>query len=309
MKKRVVVALGGNAILQPKQAGTAALQFENVLNTCRQLSHLINEGYQLVITHGNGPQVGNILLQNEAAKDKIPPMPLDICGAQTQGFIGYMIQQVMKNLLPQQAVGTILTQVLVDRTDSAFANPTKPIGPFYGQEEAAALSAEKGYTMVEDSGRGWRRVVPSPDPKAIIEKDLILALLAENAIVIAAGGGGIPVVQDGQGQLQGIEAVIDKDLAGARLAGDVGADILLILTDVEGVAINWGTPQQKFLGRLSPSEARELAAQGQFRAGSMGPKVEAALRFVEQGGEMSVIASLKQATAALAGAAGTIISK
>lgn len=308
MSKRVVVALGGNAILQPKQEGTAEVQFANVIDTCIQLADLIKAGYQLVITHGNGPQVGNILLQNEEAKDKIPPMPLDICGSQTQGFIGYMIQQAMKNLLPQRHVGTVLTQVLVDAGDSAFQNPTKPIGPFYSKQEAEQLIAQKGYTMVEDSGRGWRRVVPSPDPKAIIEKDLIQALLERDAIVIASGGGGIPVVKDSQGKLRGIEAVIDKDLAGARLGGDVDADILLILTDVEAVAVNWGKPDQRFLHRLSLREARDLAAQGQFKAGSMGPKVEAAIRFVEQGGEQAIIVSLNKAAAALEGHAGTIIS-
>lgn len=308
MSKRVVVALGGNAILQPKQEGTAEVQFANVIDTCIQLADLIKAGYQLVITHGNGPQVGNILLQNEEAKDKIPPMPLDICGSQTQGFIGYMIQQAMKNLLPQRHVGTVLTQVLVDAGDSAFQNPTKPIGPFYSKQEAEQLIAQKGYTMVEDSGRGWRRVVPSPNPKAIIEKDLIQALLERDAIVIASGGGGIPVVKDSQGKLRGIEAVIDKDLAGARLGGDVDADILLILTDVEAVAVNWGKPDQRFLHRLSLQEARELAAQGQFKAGSMGPKVEAAIRFVEQGGEQAIIVSLNKAAAALEGHAGTIIS-
>ena len=308
MSKRIVVALGGNAILQPKQEGTAALQFQNVINTCVQLAGLIEAGHQLVITHGNGPQVGNILLQNEAAKDKIPPLPLDVCGAQTQGFIGYMIQQAMKNLLPRRQVGTILTQVLVGADDPAFQNPTKPIGPLYGKEEADKLVAEKGYTMVEDSGRGWRRVVPSPDPRAIVEKELIQALLDQDAIVIAAGGGGIPVVTDGQGQLRGIEAVIDKDLAGARLAQDVGAQILLILTDVEGVAVNWGQPDQRFLHQLNRQQARELLGQGQFKAGSMGPKVEAALRFIEQGGEQSIIVSLDKAAAALAGQAGTIIT-
>lgn len=308
MSKRVVVALGGNAILQPKQEGTAEVQFANVIDTCIQLADLIKAGYQLVITHGNGPQVGNILLQNEEAKDKIPPMPLDICGSQTQGFIGYMIQQAMKNLLPQRHVGTVLTQVLVDAGDSAFQNPTKPIGPFYSKQEAEQLIAQKGYTMVEDSGRGWRRVVPSPNPKAIIEKDLIQALLERDAIVIASGGGGIPVVKDSQGKLRGIEAVIDKDLAGARLGGDVDADILLILTDVEAVAVNWGKPDQRFLHRLSLREARDLAAQGQFKAGSMGPKVEAAIRFVEQGGEQAIIVSLNKAAAALEGHAGTIIS-
>lgn len=309
MSKRVVVALGGNAILQPKQAGTAEIQFENVRGTCAQLADLINQGYQVVITHGNGPQVGNILLQNEEAKAKVPPMPLDICGSQTQGFIGYMIQQSMMNLLPGRNVGTILTQVLVDPEDPAFHNPTKPIGSFFSQEEADQLRAEKGYTMVEDSGRGWRRVVPSPDPKAIIEKELVLDLLEKDVIVIAAGGGGIPVVKDPDGKLRGVEAVIDKDLAGQRLAMDVQADVLLILTDVEAVAINWGTPEQQYLSRLSIEEAKELMEAGHFKAGSMGPKVKAALRFVEQGGDMAVIASLNNAAAALNGQSGTVFTR
>lgn len=309
MNKRIVVALGGNAILQPKQEGTADVQFTNVINTCKQLATFIKAGHQLVITHGNGPQVGNILLQNEEAKDKVPAMPLDVCGAQTQGFIGYMIQQVMQNLLPRQAVGTIVTQVLVAADDSAFQNPTKPIGPFYSEEEAKQLSEQKGYTMIEDSGRGWRRVVPSPDPIAIVEKDLVQALLAKETVVIASGGGGIPVVRDSRGGLKGIEAVIDKDLAGARLAEDVGADIFLILTDVEAVAVNWGKPEQKFLRQLSLAQGEKLMAQGEFRAGSMGPKVEAALRFIRQGGEKAIIVSLDKAAAALAGDAGTIITK
>jgi carbamate kinase len=309
MSKRVVVALGGNAILQPKQSGTSEIQFENVRNTCAQLADLITDGYQLIITHGNGPQVGNILLQNEEAKAVVPPMPLDICGSQTQGFIGYMIQQSMKNLLPHRNVGTILTQVLVDANDPAFQHPTKPIGSFYTQEEADHLRAEKGYAMVEDSGRGWRRVVPSPDPKSIVEKELILALLEKDVLVIASGGGGVPVVSDTRGKLTGVEAVIDKDLAGQRLAMDVEADALMILTDVEAVAIHWGKPEQKFLGRLTVAEARKLMAEGHFKAGSMGPKVEAAVRFIEMGGEMSVIASLNNAADALAGRAGTVITK
>ena len=292
MNKRVVIALGGNAILQPKQAGTAEIQIENVNNTCRQLAGLIEQGYQLVITHGNGPQVGNVLLQNEEAKAKVPPMPLDICGAQTQGFIGYMIQQGMQNLLPRHNVGTVLTQVLVASDDPSFKNPTKPIGPFYTQAEAQELQRGKGYYLVEDSGRGWRRVAPSPVPIAIIEKELIQFLLERDAVVIAAGGGGIPVTRDAQGRLQGVEAVIDKDLAGQRLAMDIGADVFLILTDVEAVAINWGKPNQEFLHRLTVARGQQLLDQGHFRAGSMGPKVEAAIRFVRGGGGMTVIAPL-----------------
>lgn len=309
MNKRVVIALGGNAILQPKQSGTAAIQLENVRNTCQQLADLTHQGYQLVITHGNGPQVGNILLQNEEAEAKVPPMPLDVCGAQTQGFIGYMIQQAMQNLLPRHNVGTVLTQVLVDADDPAFQNPTKPIGLFYSKDEADQLKGEKGYTMIEDSGRGWRRVVPSPNPKAIIEKELVRFLLEKHTVVIAAGGGGVPVVRDTRGMLHGIEAVIDKDLAGQRLAMDVGADIFLILTDVEAAAVNWGTPDQRFLSRLTVAEAQQFLAQGHFQAGSMGPKMEAAVRFVREGGEMAVIASLTKVAEALLGIGGTIITR
>ncbi len=309
MNKRVVIALGGNAILQPKQAGTAEIQIENVNNTCRQLAGLIEQGYQLVITHGNGPQVGNVLLQNEEAKAKVPPMPLDICGAQTQGFIGYMIQQGMQNLLPRHNVGTVLTQVLVASDDPSFKNPTKPIGPFYTQAEAQELQRGKGYYLVEDSGRGWRRVAPSPVPIAIIEKELIQFLLERDAVVIAAGGGGIPVTRDAQGRLQGVEAVIDKDLAGQRLAMDIGADVFLILTDVEAVAINWGKPNQEFLHRLTVARGQQLLDQGHFRAGSMGPKVEAAIRFVRGGGGMTVIAPLTKVSEALQGQAGTVITR
>lgn len=309
MPKRVVVALGGNAILQPKQQGTAADQLTNVVNTCIQLADLIKQGYQLVVTHGNGPQVGNILLQNEEAKAKVPALPLDFCGAQTQGLIGYMIQQALQNLLPSFSVGTILTQVLVAEDDPSFQQPTKPIGPFYSRDEAEKLENSKGYIMVEDSGRGWRRVVPSPKPIAIVEKDLIRSMLGQGALVIAAGGGGIPVIRDEQGKLRGIEAVIDKDLAGQRLAMDIGAEVFLILTDVEAVAVNWGKPNQEFLHCLQAARARELLGQGHFQAGSMGPKVEAAVGFVEAGGERTIITSLNRVAEALQGNAGTIIRR
>jgi carbamate kinase len=305
MTKRVVVALGGNAILQPKQAGTAENQFRAVQQTCAQLADMIKEGYQVVITHGNGPQVGNILLQNDEAKNIVPPFPLDVCGAQTQGFIGYMIQQSMGNLLPEQPVVSLVTQVQVSADDPGFQNPTKPIGPFYNQDDAEKMQAEKGWAVVEDSGRGWRRVVPSPNPTAIVEKDAIAALIEKGFLVIASGGGGIPVVRTAEGKLQGVEAVIDKDLAGQRLAADVKADVLLILTDVEAVAINFGKPEQQNLGEVTVGQVREYQREGHFKAGSMGPKVEAACRFVEAGGQRALIASLNNASLALAGKSGT----
>ena len=305
MNKRIVVALGGNAIQPPGVPATAENQFAAVRATCQNLAEMIRQGYQVIITHGNGPQVGNILLQNEEARDVVPPMPLDVCGAQTQGFIGYMIQQSMGNILPELTVASIVTQVEVSPLDSAFDRPTKPIGPFYNQPEAEKLQREKDFVMVEDSGRGWRRVVPSPTPLAIVEKEAIATLLAQNMLVIASGGGGIPVVRDSEGKLSGVEAVIDKDLAAEKLAADVDAHILLILTDVDAVAINWGTPQQEFLGELSLQQARSFQRQGHFKAGSMGPKVEAACRFVEHGGETAIIASLSSALPALQGNAGT----
>lgn len=310
---RVVVALGGNAILQPGQKGTAAEQKANVQATAKSIVGLIKEGYEVVITHGNGPQVGNILLQNEEAANVVPPMPMDICGAESQGLIGYMIQQALGNELARAGIKkdvvTVVTQVVVSASDPAFANPTKPVGPFYSEEEAKKLMAERGWTMKEDSGRGWRRVVPSPNPLKIKEKDTILKLVESGTIVIASGGGGIPVIEKESGETEGVEAVIDKDLAGECLARDVKADILLILTDVERVALNYGTPAQKDLVRETLTQMRAYQAEGHFKAGSMGPKVEALLRFIEGGGKRAIIASLAAAEAALRGEAGTEVVK
>lgn len=311
MAERIVVAFGGNAILQPKQKGTAEEQFENVRLACDALVGMVKSGTQLVLTHGNGPQVGNILLQNEAGKDIVPAMPLDVCGSETQGFIGYMIQQSFVNELrrsgmPHQ-VATVVTQVVVGEDDPAFQNPTKPIGPFYTEQQARQIMGEKGFVMKEDAGRGWRRVVPSPDPKEIYEKEVVQTLVSSGVIVIASGGGGIPVVRK-NGGLVGVEAVIDKDLAGQRLALDVKADVLMILTDVPQVAINYGQPDQQFLSAMTVAEARRYQSEKHFKAGSMGPKVEAAVRFVEAGGTRSIVASLAQAEAALKGQAGTTIT-
>ncbi|MCD5408855.1 carbamate kinase [Candidatus Bipolaricaulota bacterium] len=309
-KKTVVVALGGNAILQRGQKGTFEEQLKNVYHTAQQLAEMVLSGeWRIVITHGNGPQVGNILLQQDAAKGVVPPMPMDACGAQSQGLIGYMIQQSLKNILAERGRGdipiaTVVTQVLVDKDDPAFRSPTKPVGPFYSEEEAKRLRVEKGWHVVEDAGRGWRRVVPSPDPKAIVERDAIRILVENRAIVIASGGGGIPVIEE-DGALKGVEAVIDKDLAGERLAEDVKADVFLILTDVDRVKLNYGKPDERPIERMTVEEAKRYMAEGHFAKGSMEPKVRAAVRFVEAGGERAVIASLDQARAALAGQAGT----
>ncbi len=313
-KKTVVVALGGNAIIQPGQEGTFDEQMVNVHVTCKQLAHMVESGgYRVVVTHGNGPQVGNLLLQNEAGKEVAAPMPLFALGAESQGFIGLMIQQNLGNLLAEQGngdipVATIVTQVVVDKDDPAFANPTKPVGPFYSEEEAKALEADKGYNVREDAGRGWRRVVPSPDPIEINEKAAIRQLVEGKAIVIASGGGGIPVIRE-NGKLVGVDAVIDKDLAGERLAVDVGASIFMVLTDVDSVRLNYNTPDEQVLSNITIDEAKKHAEEGHFAKGSMEPKVRAAVRFVEAGGEKAIITSLDQAVAALEGNAGTTITR
>lgn len=306
--KTVVVALGGNAILQPKQKGTIEEQRANVEMSAKSIVKLVQEGYRVVISHGNGPQVGNILLQNAAARDQVPAMPLDVCGAESQGLIGYMIQQSLYNELKRlgidKKVVTLLTQVVVSKDDPAFQNPTKPVGAFYTKEEAEAGMA-KGENWIEDSGRGWRKVVPSPKPQEIVELDLIKTLVDAGAIVIASGGGGIPVVREGD-RLVGVEAVIDKDLASSLLAKELGADILTIATDVTHVAINYGKPDQQNLERLTVAEAKKYLEEGQFGKGSMGPKVQAAINFVEAGGE-AIIGSLANLKEAVKGESGTRI--
>ncbi len=310
MAKTIVVALGGNAILQKGEKGTFEEQYGNVRKTCKHIVKLIEQGYNVVITHGNGPQVGAILLQNEAGKDLVPPMPLDVCGAESQGFIGYMIQQNLDNLLKgKKPVATVVTQVVVDINDPAFNEPSKPVGPFYDEKQAKKLADEKGWVVKEDAGRGWRRVVPSPDPKRIVEASSINALIKAGIVVIASGGGGIPVVEKPDGSLSGVEAVIDKDLAGERLAKEVKADILMILTSVDQVYLNYGKPEQKGISKMTIGEAKKYYEEGHFAKGSMGPKIKAAIRFIENGGKKAIITSPELATDALAGKAGTIITK
>ena len=306
-KKRVVLALGGNAL-----GNTLPEQMAAVKITAKAIADLIEEGCEIVITHGNGPQVGRIVLASEAAKDVAPPMPFDVCGAMSQGYIGYHIQQALKYALNSRnrnyPVVTLATQVVVDRNDPAFQNPTKPIGAFYTEEEARGLEAERGYTMREDAGRGWRRVVPSPMPRRIVEIEAI-RLLWDHAIVVACGGGGIPVVENPDGTLEGVAAVIDKDFAAELLAEAVGADVLLILTEVEKAAIRFGKPDQEDLGHISLAEAARYAAEGQFGVGSMLPKVEAAMKFVRANpGKRAVITSLDKALDALNGKTGTQIT-
>lgn len=310
---KILVALGGNAIQQRGGAGTAAEQFVTVSATCKQLTKILHAGHDLAITHGNGPQVGNILLANEMAKNELPPMPLDVCGAESQGMIGYIMQQCFENELRaagiDRRVATIVTQTVVDPSDPAFGKPTKPIGPFYSAEEAAILRREKGWTIVSDSGRGFRRVVPSPDPTSIVEAETILRLFEEGTIVIAAGGGGIPVVHDSAtGRYRGVEAVIDKDLCAALLANLLRVDQLMLLTDVEGVMLNYGRSDQKLLRMMSAKEGRRYLEEGQFPPGSMGPKVEAALRFVESGGKKSLITSLESIEDSLEERTGTTVT-
>ena len=305
----VVIALGGNAILQRGQRGTTEEQLENIRGTAASIVTIIELGYRVVLTHGNGPQVGNILLQQEEARTIVPPSPLDVCGAQTQGQLGYLIQQSLDNELSHRGlrmpVVTVLTQVLVEAHDPAFRNPTKPIGPFYTEAKARRLIAQKGWAMREDSGRGWRRLVPSPKPLAIWEASIIRKLVEAGAVVISTAGGGIPVVRQADGRLQGVEAVIDKDLAAQILAHEVGADSLLILTDVQQVSLNYRLPDEVKLGRITVSQAKQYQKEGHFKAGSMGPKVEAAVRALEAGARCVIITALDQAVDALAGHTGT----
>jgi carbamate kinase len=312
MKKKVLFALGGNALLRAKEKGTAEEQLAHVEKTCAFFLKIIEEGYSIAITHGNGPQVGNILLQNELSKETIPSMPLDICGAESQGLIGYMIQRQLSNKLKMLSreipVITILSQVLVKADDPAFSHPTKPIGPFYTQEESKKREKELHWSMVEQVGKGYRRVVPSPEPVDIVEGKIIKKLIDEGNIVISCGGGGIPVVLKG-GQLIGVEAVIDKDHTAAVLGKVIHADILMILTDVEKVAIRFGKPDQQNLDHLTLEQARVYMAAGEFSKGSMGPKVEAACNFIKQGGKKAIITSLEKAKEALEGKTGTSFSK
>lgn len=308
---KVVVALGGNALEDKALPPTAESQLRVARRTAEYLAELSYAGYELAVVHGNGPQVGRILLASETAADVTPAMPFDVCGAMSQGYIGYHIQQALTEALRRRGrsipVVTVVTRMVVSPDDPAFAAPSKPIGPFYGEAQAVRLEEEKGYVMREDSGRGWRRVVPSPRPERIVEIETIKRLW-DSTITIACGGGGIPVVEGPEGELSGVAAVIDKDLAASRLAREMEADILLILTEVPAVAIHFGKPDQTDLGEVTADDLEEYAARGEFGAGSMLPKVRAAVEFVRSApGRRAIITSLDLALEALAGKCGTHI--
>jgi carbamate kinase len=311
MNKLAVVAFGGNALLRSEDHGTQEEQIARAKQAARWLAEIVRQGYKLIVVHGNGPQVGNILVQAEEASTKIPPQSLDVCVAQTEGSIGFMLQQAIRNRLESIGIGgevaTILTEVEVDVTDPAFKRPTKPIGPFFTRYRAEALERDLGWTMKEDSGRGWRHVVPSPRPLRILNIGTVARMLDAAAVVIAAGGGGIPVVKGRDGQWRGIEAVIDKDYSSAQLATDLDADLFVILTGVPKVALDFGKPTQRYIDQLTVAEAERHLAEGQFPAGSMGPKIESALQFVKARGKQVLITDVDVLREALQGNGGTTI--
>lgn len=311
-RRTVVVALGGHAISRPGVPDTIANQFKHTREALPPIIEMAREGFRIVITHGNGPQVGNALLRAELARGVAPDLPLGILDADTEGGMGYMIEQSLQNGLHlngiDRKVATIVTQILVDRDDPSVDDPTKFVGRFYTKEEANNLARENGWAVKEDPGRGWRRVVPSPMPLEIINHEVIKILVEKGVIVIAAGGGGIPVFLEDDGRLEGMDAVIDKDRASAILGLEIGADTLQIMTEIDGVYLNYGSRDQKKLGKLSLSEARAYLEQGQFPAGSMGPKIESAIKFIEGGGERVVISSVHEGYLALKGKAGTMIT-
>ena len=306
---KVVIALGGNALQSKDGPATAEAQLEVVKQTCDYIAEIVMRNYEIAIVHGNGPQVGRILLASETAKDITPVMPFDVCGAMSQSYIGYHIQQSLNRSLAKRGRGdipivTLVTQVVVDKDDPGFKNPTKPIGAFYTKEEADRLAAEKGYTMKEDAGRGWRRVVASPKPLEIVEIDSTRRLW-KSTIVVTCGGGGIPVIRTEKGY-EGVPAVIDKDFAAELLAEETDCDILMILTEVEKVAVNFGKPEQKNLDTVTVAEAEQYIKEGHFAPGSMLPKVEAALAFVKKYPERrAIISALDKAVDALEGKTGT----
>ncbi len=307
---KLVIALGGNALLRPEQKGTYEEEVENVKVVSRQILKVVELGHQVVLTHGNGPQVGDIAVQ-QASTTEVPEYPLHVLDAMTQGEIGYLVQRELGNLLRSSGldkpVVSLVTQVLVSEHDPSFANPSKPIGPFYTEAEAGNVQKERGFVMkkVGKGAKSYRRVVASPDPVQIVEAEAIAAMVRSGSVVIAGGGGGIPVVRTQDSQYDGIDAVIDKDLCAEKLAEAVGAEVLLILTNVDSVRLSYGTPAERKLDKVTVKEAKRLLAEGEFPLGSMGPKVAACVRFVEHGGKAGIIAMLDRAADALEGTSGT----
>ena len=310
-RRKAVVALGGNAISREFEEGNIHQQFANTRRSLIGVADLIKNNYLVAITHGNGPQVGAILLQNDLAKDITPPMPLGICVAESEGFIGYMIQQCLSNELKKaninRSVVTLITQVLVDENDTSFKNPTKPIGPYYSDEDVDEIKNE-GFQVKKETD-GWRIVVPSPDPKSIVEGEIINKMLDDDIIVIASGGGGMPVIEKEGWGLDGLEAVIDKDLASERLAEAINAELLLILTNVEKVSLNYKTVNEKTLDNIKLDDLKKYYEEGHFPSGSMGPKILSAIRFLESVGKKVIISDVEKGWEAFIGETGTIITK
>lgn len=308
---KIVVALGGNAISRQEETGDIPDQIKNCHRTAEHLVDLVAAGHKVVVTHGNGPQVGNILRRVEAARTQVYPLSLDICGAHSQGGIGYLLQREINNVFKSRGMDkigyTIITQCLVDAEDPAFKNPTKPVGPFFSRDQMAPM-IKSGWKAIEDAGRGWRRVVPSPMPRAIVEEGVIKQAIEFGDLVICCGGGGIPVVE-ANGRLEGLEGVIDKDHATSLLARNIDADLMIITTGIEKVAINFNTPDQKNLDRVTVAEAEQFLAEGHFPAGSMGPKIQASIDFTAATGKDVIITLPEMTLAALAGTTGTRVVK
>lgn len=314
MKKRIVIALGGNAIKKAHEKGTAQEQMKNIQKSCRQILQIILAGYEVVLTHGNGPQIGNLLIQQEMASSQVPPQSMDICGAMTQGHLGYMLQLALTNELKannlDSSVVTVITHVVVDKDDPDFTNPSKPVGPFYDKRTKGRYESERGYQMrqvLPNGDQPFRRVVPSPDPIRILEGEALKKLVDAGMIVVASGGGGIPVILNDDGKWEGVEAVIDKDLAGEKLAEALRADMLMILTDVEKVKLGFGTSKERDVGKMNVAQAKSYLRDGLFWGGSMAPKVLACIRFIEHGGDEAIITSLDNALSAIESKQGTHI--
>ncbi len=312
MKRKIaLIAFGGNAILPGTQRGLQSEQINNAKKAAQLMIYIVKRGYDLIVVHGNGPQVGNLLIQMEESITKVPPFSLEVCDAMTEGSMGFMLEKAIVNELRKNSVdkdvATLITQVVVDREDQAFKNPTKPIGPFYTKSRAQMLRREKKWAMIEDSGRGYRKVVPSPKPIDVIPKRIIRELVHSGKIVIAVGGGGIPVIINGRGFFEGVEAVIDKDYAASLVAREVKADLFIILTNVNRVCLNFGTPDEEPIGVMTVKQAEEHISQGQFPPGSMGPKIKAAIEYIQDGGKEVLITSANHLKASLINRSGTKI--